>query len=170
MRNMRKVIALTLLVIFSAPLSFAQEKSPRKESYEKGKVEAAENIEKEIYVIKAWGLPSSSIFPWPTRDEMYQSILKEKYRISFEWVGGCMVDEETSDYADGYNEVSLAGIEAKYGKGILEKVRQQAETEHESKYGEKEREYSRKFQEGIKTIPKGSSLFLLDALKSLPTP
>jgi hypothetical protein len=118
---MVKVITLALLIFVSTSLSFAQEKSARGESYEKGKVEAAENIKKEIYVMKAWGLPSSSIFPWPTREEMYESALKEKYKISFEWVGGCMVDEETFDYADGYNEVSVAGIEAKYGKGNLRK-------------------------------------------------
>jgi hypothetical protein len=153
-RKMVKVITLALLIFFSNPFSHAQEKGSRGESYEKGKLEAAENIKKEIYVIKVWGLSESNFHFWPTRGDIYQSILKEKYKISFEWVGGCMVDEETSDYADGYNEVSEAGIEAKYGKGILEKVRRRAEAEYENKYGEKEREYDRKFKEGLKSLPK----------------
>jgi hypothetical protein len=152
-RNMVKVITLALLIFFSITFSFAQEKRPRRESYERGKVEAAENIKKEIYIIKAWGLPPSNFYPWPIREDIYQSILMEKYKISFEWVGGCMVDEETSDYADGYNEVSLAGIETKYEKGILEKVRQQAEAEYQNKYGEKEREYDKKFKERLKSLP-----------------
>jgi hypothetical protein len=153
-KNMMRIITLVLLIVVNSPMSLAQEKKPYGESYERGKVEAADNIEKEIYVIKVWGLPSSTFYAWPSREDIYQSILKEKYKVSFEWVGGCLVDEETSDYADGYNIVSLAGIEAKYGKGILAYVRKLAEAEYEIKYGEKEREYDKRFKAALKSLPK----------------
>ena len=84
--------------------------------------------------------------------------MKDKYKITFEWIGSCLVDEETSEYDDDYNEVMKAAIEAKYGIGILEKVRKQADAEYESKYGERQREFDKNFREGLKSIkplPKG---------------
>lgn len=153
-RSSERIITLALLMVVNNPLAFSQGKKAHGESYEKGRAEAAENIRREVYVIKAWGLSPSNIHPWPTREDIYQAILKAKYKVSVEWVGGCVVDEETSDYADGYNEVSLAGIEAEYGKGILGKVRRQAEAEYETRYGGREREYNRKFGEALRSLPK----------------
>jgi hypothetical protein len=153
MNRLVETCTLSLLIFVSSSASLAQERVSYRE---KGKVEAAENIRKEIYFIKAWGLSSSNFHTWPTRDDIYESILKDTYQISFQWVGGCLVDEETSDYVSGYNEVSKAGIEAKYGNGILEKIRQQAEVEYESKYGEKERELDKKFREILNALTKGN--------------
>src|SRR2546421_6156159 len=95
------LVALLLTGNFFA--SLAQERSSHGAGYEKGKAEAAENIKKGIYIIKAWGLPEFKLGnpPWPTRDEIYQSILKKKYKIIYNWIGGCEVDEETLNYGDG---------------------------------------------------------------------
>jgi hypothetical protein len=135
-----------------------------RESFEKGKAEAIENIKNEKYVFKAWGLSSSSFYSWPSAEEIYNSMLKDKYQITFEWIGGCIVDEETAEYANGFNQMMTAGVETKYGIGILEKVRKQAEAEYESKYGEKQREFDRKFKDGLKSLkplPKRRALGLI---------
>jgi hypothetical protein len=153
MRNLVIVITLALLPL-NIPSSFAQEKRARGENYDKGRIEAAENIKKGKYIIKAWGLSPHKLHPWPSRDEIYFALLKEKYKIAYDWVGECIVDEETVGYAVGYNEVSKVGIESKYGKDILEEVRKQANDEYESKYGEMEREYNRKMKEAIESLPK----------------
>ena len=151
--NIVKIITLALLLL-STPLSFAQEKKVRGESYEKGRIEAAEHIKKGIYIIKAWGLSPHKLHSWPSRDELYFTLLKDNYKIVYDWVGECVVDEETVDYAVGYNQVAKAGIESKYGKDILEKVRKQANDEYESKYGEKDREHNKKMKEAIESLPK----------------
>ena len=80
-------------------------------------------------------------------------MLWEKYKIRSETVGGCLVDDDTLRYVAGYNEVSLAGIEAKYGKGLLEKVRKEAETEYQLKYAEQDREFMQRMIETLKTLP-----------------
>ncbi len=148
------LILLALFFLGSVSFLLAQNASAHGESYEKGKIEATENLKNDKFVFKAWGLSSFKLYSWESAEEIYNRILKDKYKITFEWVGGCMVDEETAEYVEGYNEVIQAGIEAKYGIGILEKVRKQAEEEYEAKYGEKEREFNRKFREGIQSLPK----------------
>ena len=148
------LILLTLLFLGSVSFSLAQNASVRSESYEKGKIEATENLKNDKFIFKAWGLSSSKLYSWESAEEIYNRILKEKYKITFEWVGGCMVDEETAEYVEGYNEVLKVGVEAKYGTGILERVRKQADEEYEIKYGEREREFNRKFREGLESLPK----------------
>lgn len=158
MNHFLRISFIGLLILTNFYFYFSQEKSLSKESFEKGKTEAQRNIKIAKYVFKVWGLDSSGIYPWQTAEEIYHSILKNEYKIAFERIGGCMVDEKTAEYADSYNEVIKAGVEAKFGTGILEKIRKQAEAEYESKYGEKQREFDEKFEEGLKSLkplPKG---------------
>jgi hypothetical protein len=150
---MGKLMTLALLLLFSNTFCFAQERRVRGERYEEGKAAAAEDVGQGRYVIKVWGLPSANLYPWPSREDIYQTILKETYKVSLEWVGGCVVDEVTSDYADGYNEVATAGIKARYGKGVFEKARRRADAEYEKKYGARQREQDKKFNEGLMSLP-----------------
>jgi tetratricopeptide (TPR) repeat protein len=146
---MLKIITLALLVVVNAPLSFTQETMPRGESYKKGRAAAAEDIKKGIYVIQTYGMFLPNNYPWPTRGDIYESILKEKYKVSFARVAGCTMETEEGEYADGYNEAARAGIEARYGKGIWAKVRRQAEAEYRAKYGEKEREHDKQYRKAL---------------------
>jgi hypothetical protein len=163
MNSIVKIYITSLLILISFSFGFSQNKSLSKEAFEKGKAEAAENLKNERYVFKAWGLTSTNIYSWQSEEEIYNSILKDTYKITFEWIGGCFVDEETAQYAEAYNEVMKAGIEAKYGIGILEKVKKQAAVEYESKYGEKQREFDKNFEERLKfleSLPKPKVLEL----------
>lgn len=149
----RIAIALGFLILLASS-SYAQKLKGRGESYQKGKTEAAQDIKKNVYIVKGWGLALSNLYPWPSREEVYESILQEKYKITFELVGGCVVDNETADYVDGYDAVAIAAIESRWGKGLLESVRRQSNAEYEQKYGDKEREYNKNFVDAIKSLPK----------------
>ena len=163
MKKKSNLILFALFFLGSVSFSLAQKPPVRGESYEKGKLEAAENLKNEKFVLKVWGLSSSKFYSWESADEIYDRLLKENYEITYEWVGGCMVDEETAEYVEGYNEIMKAGIEAKYGTGILQKVRKQAEDEYETKYGDRQREFNRKLKEGRKILP--ASYRNLESLK-----
>ena len=149
MRTMLKIITLALLVAVSTPLSFAQGTKPRGKSYEMGRAAAAEDIKQGIYVIQTAGMLMPNNYPWPTRGDIYESILKEKYKVSLVAVAGCTMETEEGEYMDGYNEVARAGIEAEYGKGFWGEVRRQAEAEYEAKYGAKEREHDKQYRETL---------------------
>ena len=81
-------------------------------------------------------------------------ILWEKYKIRHETVGGCLVNDDTVRYVAGYNAASIPGIEARYGKGILTKVKKEAEAEYEFWYAEQNLEFVRRMIETLKTLPK----------------
>lgn len=81
-------------------------------------------------------------------------MLWERYKIRYEQLGGCFIDDDALRYVAGYNKVSIAGIEARYGKGLLTKVRKEAEAEYELKYAEQDREFMRRMIEALKTLPK----------------
>lgn len=100
---------------------------------ERGRSDAARDVKHKKLVIKAWGLAIVSVGGIPSKTDVYESILHMRYKISYEWVAGCVIDPETLSYADAYNQVSKAGIEARFGKGILEKVRKEADKEYEAK-------------------------------------
>jgi hypothetical protein len=64
------------------------------------------------YEIKGSGLPA----PWISD---YIRLLKEKYEVGYDSVGGCMVFPTTAWYADGYNSVSSSLLVKKYSKDIF---------------------------------------------------
>ena len=81
-------------------------------------------------------------------------MLLERYKIRYEGLGSCFIDDDTLRYIAGYNEVSVPAIEARYGKGVLTKVRKEAEAEYELKYAGQYRESMRLFKEALNTLPK----------------
>jgi phosphoserine phosphatase len=81
-------------------------------------------------------------------------MLLERYKIRYEALGTCFIDDDTLRYIAGYNQVSIPAIEARYGKGLLTKVREEAEAEYELKYAKQYRESMRLFMEALKTLPK----------------
>ena len=157
MRRVKCLSGSTVLVIIVVLLGCVSIRAQQTESSpsERGRSEAAHDVQNEKFVIKAWGLPEFKINDIPSRTEVYESLLLTRYKISLEWVAGCVIDEETLSYALAYNQVSRAGIAAKFGKDILEKVRKEADKEYESKgYAEKARQFEQKFRDNIQTFPK----------------
>lgn len=92
-------------------------------AYNKGKIEARSDIAQGKHAIRTYGLPMKESFK-------YQEILQKEYGIVV-YFGGCVVNDELLEETRGYNEVMRASIEAKHGKGFLQKVWQRAVGEFE---------------------------------------
>jgi hypothetical protein len=58
--------------------------------------------------------------------DLYAQHLHNDYQIELITVAGCVVTEDLANRTRGYNETALPVIEARHGKGILNRVRQQA--------------------------------------------
>ncbi len=150
---MIKRFAFVLIVLITGCASVCAQQSESTPA-ERGRSEAVSDIQNGKFVIKTWGLSDFGFNDIPTRSDVYEALLADKFNIRFEWVSGCLIDEETLSYANAHNEVARAAIEAKFGKDILETVREEADREYELKYGEKMREFDRKFREAIQQLPK----------------
>ena len=139
-----------LAVLLLACVSISAQQSPD----ERGRSEAAQDVAEGKFVIKGWGLLEFKVNDIPTRTEVYEGLLLRKYKISFEWVAGCLIPDELLSYVTAYNEVSKAAIEAKFGKDVFEKTRKEADAEYEVKYAQKAREWDRQFKEALQKLPK----------------
>jgi hypothetical protein len=71
------------------------------------------------YEVLGYGLP----VPW--RDD-YARLLRQRYGIRFRPVAGCIVSEELRSYVEGYNKVSGAAAERKFGNNIFSKTADEA--------------------------------------------
>ena len=80
--------------------------------YGRGRIEASRDVENGIFTIKSFGLFNVPLDP-------YSQLLKREYGIEFIDYG-CVATPEFSEYVRGYNDVSRAAIENRFGKGILE--------------------------------------------------
>lgn len=154
---MKRLSESTLLIVIVMLLGCVSIRAQQTalSSSERGRSEAARDVQNEKFVIKAWGLAEFRINDIPSRTEVYESLLLSRYKIRFEWVAGCVIDDETLSYATAYNEVSKAAIEAKFGKDILDKVRKDADKEYEAKgYADKARQFEQKLRDAVQTLPK----------------
>jgi hypothetical protein len=88
--------------------------------YRDGRAEAQKDIEGGKIMLKTYGLPA----PW---SEMYRSNLLSQYQIVSRSVAGCIVTDVLRESVKGYNEISLAEIERRYGTGVLERVDKETE-------------------------------------------
>jgi hypothetical protein len=66
-------------------------------------------------VIETFGLP-------PPSDDDYARLLDERYHIQIKRVAGCVPDDKIVGHAKGYNEVSKAEIQRRFGSDVLEKT------------------------------------------------
>jgi hypothetical protein len=90
------------------------------EFYEKGKKEALRDITANNLSLKTLGLKVKWFQEW-------REILSNKCKIEIDVIAGCMVLDESVDYANGYNEISEAEIKKRFGEDILEKTLDEAE-------------------------------------------
>lgn len=149
----RNRFLILLVLLFSCVSLFAQDPAVG-QSAEKGRLEATQDIKKGRFIIKAWGLSSARINDIPSAEGVYQEMLQKKYKIHYEWVAECFIDEDTLSYANAYNEVSIAGIKAKFGATIFGNVQKEADAEYAEKYEPRAREFERQMKEALKLLPK----------------
>jgi hypothetical protein len=87
-------------------------------SYRQGKANALRDIEANILAVETYGFGMNG-------DGGRSHLLRERYNIETRIVAGCIVNEKIVGHAKGYNEVSRAEIERRFGKDIWDKVRQE---------------------------------------------
>jgi hypothetical protein len=101
-------------------------------AYRQGRAEAQVDLAQGRVNYRTYGMPME----WDGPD-LYAQRLRNDYNIELVVVAGCEINEDLVNRTQGYNDVALPFIEARYGEGILERVRQQAVDEwkrtHESK-------------------------------------
>ena len=93
-------------------------------AYRQGQVEARNDLTAGRLRYRTYGMPTK----WDGPD-LYSQHLRTDYNIELVTVAGCVVTEELRNRTRGYNEEVLPLIEARYGKGIFERVNQQAAEE-----------------------------------------
>lgn len=90
-------------------------------AYQQGRSEAKNDLADGRLRYRTYGMPTE----WDGPD-LYAQHLRNDYNIELVTVAGCVVTEDLINRTRGYNETALPLIEARYGKGILERVRGQA--------------------------------------------
>ena len=90
--------------------------------YKAGRAAAQRDIRKGVLAFEDWGLPADF-----QAELIYRRILSEKYGITQRRVAGCEVDDKILGHGNGYNDVSVAEIERRFGHKLLNRVYAQAE-------------------------------------------
>lgn len=68
----------------------------------------------------------------PSASKMtYARILGDEYGIDLWTIAGCVVTDEITENAAGFNRVMVIAIEDRFGDGILDHVWERAEQEYE---------------------------------------
>ena len=93
-------------------------------AYQQGRTEAKTDLAAGRLRYRTYGMPTK----WDGPD-LYAQHLRNDYNLELVTVAGCVVTEELVNRTQGYNEAALPVIEARYGKGILERARGQAADE-----------------------------------------
>ena len=83
--------------------------------YQKGKEDALRDLESNKLILKTFGRQASWSFEW-------KRLLEERYGIEIVVIAGCIVSEEEIEYVKGYNDISVAEIEKRLGKDVLDKT------------------------------------------------
>jgi LysM repeat protein len=89
-------------------------------AYAQGQADARRDITNGLLCVKSYGLQA----PWAPN---YRMLLEKRYGVEEE-NGGCVVSANTVKYAAGYDDVSCAYIEQKFGTNIFDEVAADAKT------------------------------------------
>ena len=93
------------------------------QGYEQGRLEAEFDLSQNRLARRIYG------WPGPEGPDLYADHLSHVYGITTVRVAGCVVPYLLVERTRGYNDTMLQVIESRYGKGILDRVRQQAMAE-----------------------------------------
>jgi hypothetical protein len=91
------------------------------QEYRNGKREADVDLAQGHLRYRIYGMGET----WDGPD-LYVEHLRNDYGIELVRVAGCVVTEDLERLTQGYDDTMLAVIEARYGKGILQRVHEQA--------------------------------------------
>jgi len=93
------------------------------DAYRRGKAEARADIWASRPRILSYGYPD------PARPE-YAELLEQRLGVELDVIAGCVVDDEIIGRADGYDVVMIAHLEARHGRGLLDRLWAEAQRRH----------------------------------------
>jgi len=85
------------------------------EAHAAGRIHARQDLAGGLLVQEVYGVPVS----WSGR---FEKALWERYQIQTRRVGGTIVDNEIVRHAEGYNDVMIPAIQARYGADVFERT------------------------------------------------
>jgi hypothetical protein len=86
----------------------------------RGQLTALYDVARGQYKILGYGLPA------PSRP-LYVRILKENYGIEYHAVAGCMVSYSLKNFVRGYDQVSEAAANRKFGRDVIQESSDEAD-------------------------------------------
>jgi hypothetical protein len=89
-------------------------------AYEAGRRDAVRDIGEDRLVIEIYGGPPA---PW---DADWAKLLRERFRIELR-ERGCVVDYAIRGHERGYNEISFAEVQRRFGRDVVRETRAEAE-------------------------------------------
>jgi hypothetical protein len=87
----------------------------------RGRLAAHVDMQRGRYEVLGYGLPS------PSRPE-YARCLRERYKIEFRPVAGCIVSESLVSYVNAYDSVLEEATRRKFGRDVLQECADEAAT------------------------------------------
>jgi hypothetical protein len=127
---MTRILAHLFLSIVVAGYVFAEPEDPRdivetadhithysRSAYETGRRDAERDLLEGRLIFEIYGGP-----PPPGEGE-WKKLLAQKYHIEIKEVAGCTVNYQIVGHARGYNEVSGAEIDRRFGANLIRNTR-----------------------------------------------
>ena len=95
-------------------------------AYARGQADARRDFTNGVLSMKSAGLP----VPWAGD---YDALLEKRCHVRTDWLAGCMVTEGLNKYIQGYDEISRASIEQKFGTNIFDVLQSEVQAKrHET--------------------------------------
>jgi hypothetical protein len=116
-------VVSSLVLQVSLPRVATQEQL-KAQAYEQGRREAEFDLSQDRLLVRTYRMP----VVWDGPD-LYAEHLSNDYGIKIVRVANCVVNDFLAESTRGYNDTMLPVIESRYGKGILERVHEQAVAE-----------------------------------------
>jgi len=82
------------------------------------------------YTVTTYGLAS----PWRLE---YQDLLNTRYGVKLEVLAGCVVTEQLTEYVEGYNSISTAYMNKRFGHDIFAECSNDAKLHYDIKHARK---------------------------------
>lgn len=119
------VVLFTLLLAAGCSAQSTNSATIGDNSHRNGAAEAKKDITEGHLYLKAYGLPHPAT-------EQYAVLLRKDLNITYQQVGGCMVDQSLTKYANDYNEVILAYIAKKHGPNAIMDIWNKAKAQYDA--------------------------------------
>ena len=123
-----------LLALASAVFSGCEPKDPdiaytnehipySRSAYERGRADAEADLRSGRLVLEDYGFPRKG-------QQEFADILRQRYSIELRRVASDIIDETAYGHSFGYNEVSRAEIQRRFGTDVIQKAEAEAAEHH----------------------------------------